>query len=78
MDGLRSRAMVTVSLEKKAGTVRDVRDWLAEVERLHLPEGTVLEECFLSVTVLSDVLDSIWSESELGVAGNDILVGLPR
>lgn len=75
---LRAGAIVSVWLDADKGTIKDVRDWLAEVERLHLPESTMLEECYLSVSYTSDVVDSTFGESELGVEGYDILVGLPR
>jgi len=73
-----SSALVTVWLDKEKATVRDVRDWLAEVERLHLPEDTVLDECYLSMCFSSEIVDEILGESQLGVEGYDILVGLPR
>jgi hypothetical protein len=71
-------ALVTVWLDKEKATVRDVRDWLAEVERLHLPEDVVLGECVLSLCYSSEIEDEILGESQLGVEGFDILVGLPR
>lgn len=75
---LKSSAIVSVWLDKEKGTIKDVKDWLAEVERLHIPEDTVMDECYLTVSFTSEVLDNTWSESELGVEGYDIIVGLPR
>jgi hypothetical protein len=67
-----------VWLDKEKATVKDVRDWLAEVERLHLPEDTVLDECYLSMCFSSEILETTLNESELGVMGTDVIVGLPR
>ena len=78
MEGVITSALVTVWLDKEKATVRDVRDWLAEVERLHLPEDTVLDECYLSMSFSSEIVDEILGDSQLGVEGYDILVGLPR
>lgn len=58
--------------------VKDVRDWLAEVERLKIPDNTVLDECVLSVIYTSEILDVTENESGLGVWGTDIIVGMPR
>ena len=78
MGYLTSTAFVTVTLDMEQGTIQDVKDWIAEVERLHFPESIKLDDCLLSVTVMSDVVDTTFGESELGVEGYDILVGLPR
>ena len=78
MDSVMSSAVISVWLDKRKATVRDVRDWLAEVERLHLPEDVVLDECVLSLCYTSEIVDEILGESQLGVEGYDILVGLPR
>lgn len=78
MDSVMSSAVISVWLDKRKATVRDVRDWLAEVERLHLPEDTVLDECVLSLCYTSEIVDEAFGESQLGVEGYDILVGLPR
>ena len=59
-------------------TVQDVKDWVAEVERLRIPSGTYLDECVLSVIWHSNILDVTENESELGVWGTDIIVGMPR
>jgi hypothetical protein len=75
---LKSSAIVSVWLDAGRGTIKGVRDWLAEVERLHLPDDTVLDECYLSVSYTSDLLDVTENESELGVWGTDIIVGMPR
>lgn len=75
---LKSSAIVSVWLDADRGTIKDVRDWLAEVERLRLPDDTVLEECYLSISYTSYVLDVTENESELGVWGTDIIVGMPR
>lgn len=61
-----------------SATIQDVKDWVAEVDRLCIPSGTHLDECVLSVIWRSDILDVIESESELGVMGTDIIVGMPR
>lgn len=78
MDSVMSTALVLVGLDKKDATVRDVLAWVAEVERLHIPKDTVLDECYLSVCFRSDIVDETFGESQLGVEGYDILVGLPR
>jgi hypothetical protein len=59
-------------------TVQDVKDWVAEVERLRIPSDTYLDECVLSVIWHSNILDVTENESELGVWGTDIIVGMPR
>jgi hypothetical protein len=73
-----SDAHIGVYMTKVDMTVQDVKDWVAEVERLHIPASTVLDEGILSVIWRSDVLDVTENESELGVWGTDILVGMPR
>ena len=72
-----SSALVCVSLVD-GRKLSDVRAWLAEVDRLNLPDDSVMLECYLAVDYLSEVLSPIEGESELGVEGVDILVGLPR
>jgi hypothetical protein len=79
MDSVMSEALVRVTMSKRDMTVQDVRDWLAEIDRLHIPDTrvSVLQDC-LSVVFSSEILDETLSESALGVEGYDILVGLPR
>lgn len=62
----------------ESATVQDVKDWVAEVERLRIPDSTVLDECVLSIIWRSEILDVTENESELGVWGTDIIVGMPR
>lgn len=62
----------------ESATIQDVKDWVAEVDRLRIPPGTHLDECVLSVIWRSDILDVTENESELGVWGTDIIVGMPR
>ena len=76
--GVESSALVTVYLSMSRTTVRDVRDWLAEVDRLRIPDDTEMDDCLLGVCYRSDIVDTIHGESELGVEGVDILVGMPR
>lgn len=78
MSNVKSDATIGVYLDSNGATVQDVRDWLAEVERLNLPKNAVLEECILSVFYLSEIVEPTYSESALGVEGIDILVGMPR
>lgn len=78
MSNVKSDATIGVYLDSKGATVQDVRDWLAEVERLNLPKNAVLEECILSVFYLSEIVEPTHAESDLGVEGIDILVGMPR
>jgi hypothetical protein len=75
---VKSDATIGVYLSADRPTVADIRAWLAEVDRLHIPEDTVLDEGFVSVFYRSEIVDEIVSESALGVEGYDILVGLPR
>ena len=76
---VKSDAMIGVWLDGRSlATVQQVRDWLAEVDRLRIPSATVLDECILSVNFRSEILDTTFSESELGVEVVDILVGMPR
>jgi len=77
---VKSAATVDVILDGgfERVSVKDVRDWLAEIDRLRIPDSTLLEECILSVFYRSEILDSIHGESDLGVEGYDILVGMPR
>jgi hypothetical protein len=79
MDSVMSEALVRVTVSKRGMTLQDVRDWLAEIDRLHIPDTriSVLEDC-LSVVFSSQILDETLSESALGVEGYDIIVGLPR
>ena len=80
MSDVHSEATITVILEsgKQPVTVHAVRDWLAEVDRLHIPSDTPLDDCCLYVRFRSQVLDETHGESDLGVEGYDILVGMPR
>jgi hypothetical protein len=78
MANVESDAHVGVYLTKRHVNVQDVKDWVAEVERLRIPEDTVLDECILSVIWRSEILDVTENESELGVWGTDIIVGMPR
>ena len=73
-----SDAHIGVYLTKRDVTIQDVKDWVAEVERLRIPSDTTLDECLLSVIWRSDILDVTENESELGVWGTDIIVGMPR
>jgi hypothetical protein len=78
MAKVESDAHVGVYLNDRSVTVQDVKDWVAEVERLRIPASTVLDEGILSVIWRSDILDVTENESELGVWGTDIIVGMPR
>ena len=78
MAEVHSSASIDVYLESGSATVQDVRDWLAEVDRLHIPSDHVLEDCVLDLVYRSEILDDILGESSLGVEGYDILVGMPR
>ncbi len=78
MAEVHSSASIDIYLESGSATVQDVRDWLAEVDRLHIPSDTRLEDCVLGVVYRSEILDDILGESDLGVEGYDILVGMPR
>lgn len=78
MANVESDAHIGVCLNKRHVNVQDVKDWVAEVERLRIPEGTVLDECVLSIIWRSEILDVTENESELGVWGTDIIVGMPR
>lgn len=78
MSSVESDAHVGVYLNKRHVNVQDVKDWVAEVERLRIPEDTVLDEGILSVIWRSEILDVTENESELGVWGTDIIVGMPR
>ena len=78
MGEVNSAACIEVILDGRTCTVQDVRDWLAEVDRLHIPNDTVLDECFLALFYRSQIVDDILGESSLGVEGYDILVGMPR
>lgn len=78
MANVESDAHIGVCLNKRHVNVQDVKDWVAEVERLRIPEGTVLDECILSILWRSEILDVTENESELGVWGTDIIVGMPR
>lgn len=78
MDSVMSSALVLVGLDKDKATIHDVLAWVAEVERLHIPKDRVLDECYLSLCFRSDIVDETFGESQLGVEGYDILVGLPR
>lgn len=79
MSEVKSDAVISVYLDGHGRvTVEAVRDWLAEVDRLHIPHSTPLEECIISVAYRSEILDPIEGESHLGVDGTDVLVGMPR
>lgn len=78
MSEVHSSASIDIYLESGSATVQDVRDWLAEVDRLHIPNETRLEDCVLAVVYRSEILDDILGDSSLGVEGYDILVGMPR
>ena len=77
-DTVKSDASIGVYLDGLSMTVRDVADWLAEVNRLNIPQSTVLEECVLSVFHRSEILEPTYTESALGVNGVDVIVGMPR
>jgi hypothetical protein len=78
MSSVESDAHVGVYMTKVDMTVQDVKDWVAEVERLRIPASTVLDEGILSVIWRSEILDVTENESDLGVWGTDIIVGMPR
>ena len=78
MAEVRSSASIGVYLESGAATVQDVRDWLAEVDRLHIPGDTRLDDCLLDLVYRSEIIEETYGESALGVEGYDILVGMPR
>ena len=78
MSSVESDAHVGVYMTKVDMTVQDVKDWVAEVERLRIPDSTVLDEGILSVIWRSNILDVTENESDLGVWGTDIIVGMPR
>ena len=76
---VKSDAVISVYVDLSAKpTVQTVREWLAEVDRLHIPSNHVLEECVLDLVYRSEIVDEIHGESGLGVEGYDILVGMPR
>lgn len=76
---VKSDAVISVYVDLlEKPTVQTVRDWLAEVDRLHIPSDTRLEDCVLDLVYRSEILDTTLNESELGVEGTDILVGMPR
>jgi hypothetical protein len=75
---VKSDAHIGVTLNERAPTIQDVKDWVAEVDRLRIPSDTTLDECLLSVIWRSDILDVTENESDLGVWGTDIIVGMPR
>ena len=78
MPEIHSSASICINLESHEATVKDVRDWLAVVVRLHIPDDTRLDDCYLDLVYRSEILDNILGESDLGVEGYDILVGMPR
>ncbi len=78
MAKVNSDAHIGVFLNEREVSVRDVKDWVAEVERLRIPDSTLLDECVLSVIWRSEILDVTEAESDLGVWGTDIIVGMPR
>lgn len=78
-------AFVTTRLSNLYGpdhrqmTIKDVRDWLAEVDLLGVPDDTVLDECLLSVDIVTDAAcDVILCGNAHKDAGdrNDLLVDL--
>jgi len=76
---VKSDAMISVYVDLSAKpTVQTVREWLAEVDRLNIPSDHALEDCVLDLVYRSEILDTTINESELGVEGVDILVGMPR
>jgi hypothetical protein len=76
---VKSDAVISVYVDPSVKpTVQTIRDWLAEVDRLHIPSDHVLEDCVLDLVYRSEILDDILGESSLGVEGYDILVGMPR
>lgn len=79
MECITSSATVTVAVDKRNMTLQDVRDWLAEVDRLKIPDVPVYTQGnILMVMYKSQIVESTLAESQLGVEGYDILVGLPR
>lgn len=78
MAEVHSSASIDIYLDSGSATVQDVRDWLAEVDRLNIPNDTRLEDCVLGVVYRSEILEPTHAESDLGVEGIDILVGMPR
>ena len=78
MTDVHSSASIDIYLESGSATVQNVRDWLAEVDRLNIPNDAVLEECVLALFYRSHILEPTHAESNLGVEGIDILVGMPR
>ena len=76
---VKSDAMISVYVDLSAKpTVQTVREWLAEVDRLNIPSDHALEDCVLDLVYRSEILEPTINESELGVEGVDILVGMPR
>lgn len=76
---VKSDAVISVYVDLlEKPTVQTVRDWLAEVDRLHIPSDTRLEDCVLDLVYRSEILEPTHAESDLGVEGIDILVGMPR
>lgn len=76
---VKSDAVISVYVDLlEKPTVQTVRDWLAEVDRLHIPSDTRLEDCVLDLVYRSEIVEDTYGESALGVEGYDILVGLPR
>lgn len=76
---VKSDAVISVYVDPaEKPTVQTVRDWLAEVDRLHIPSDTRLEDCVLDLVYRSEIVEDTYGESALGVEGYDILVGLPR
>lgn len=76
---VKSDAIISVYVDLSTKpTVQTVREWLAEVDRLNIPSDHALEDCVLDLVYRSEILDTTINESELGVEGVDILVGMPR
>lgn len=80
MSEVKSDAIISVYIDgaRQRVTVQHVQDWLVEVDRLNIPRTTELEDCVIGVSYRSEILDPIEGESDLGVYGTDVLVGMPR
>ena len=76
-----SNALINVYVDgdwSSRPTVRTVREWLAEVDRLNIPNDHPLDDCSLDLVYRSEILEPTHGESALGVQGIDIVVGMPR
>ena len=69
MAEVNSAACIEVILDGRTCTVQDVRDGLAEVDRLNIPNDAVLEECLIALFYRSQILEETYGESSLGVEG---------